>query len=318
MDQATQTAAPEAAATATTSTAEPDVYELARQADAGQEPVTETKSETAQDTNTETATETADSAQSSETTATEANDKKPADTQQNQKQETPFQKAKAETERRERSWKKLEEEKAKFRQEREQWEREKTQQTPKPKDEGPALVEGHSADVWDKVAAKLENDGADPALIEKARANAAQARGLEAQRKQPAPQTTEGWQTPEFQTEWKRNTAEILKAEPELDNPEHPVFKEVSGLLQHKDWGRLLRAHPSGIKAAVEVAKLIQRSAQADKAAAEIKGLKAEIERLNKLTQPRGSLPAGQAPTKRPEDLSDAEIYAAAAAADRG
>lgn len=323
MDVATQSATAPAAATDTT---DQDLLALAAKADAG-ESIEPQQSEPAPDT---TKTDTAPAAaESAKAETDQPADKQTKDTTEAAK-ETPFQKAKSEAERRDRSWKSLNEEKEKFRQERQSFETERKKyeseiqrlraETETRKANEPITDErGHTAETYDRVAAKAEADG-DADLAKLAKEQAAALRQKEAARPRTAApaQQGEAWQTPEFQEKWKANVAEIIQSEPELNDPNNPVFQTVKGLVNDANYSRFFRAHPDGIKAALEVAKLQQRAAVAEKTTAELKTAKAEIERLNKLLAPRGGPPAGQAPARRAEDISDEELLAAARAADRG
>jgi hypothetical protein len=118
----------------------------------------------------------------------------------------------------------------------------------------------------------------------------------------------------------------IVQAEPDLAKAEHPVVRATNALLQDPAYGRFFKSHPDGIRAAVEVVKIMRaadegRNAQEELKAAreELKKLGAEKARLDGLTQPLKGHPTGPVPMARTgAELSDAEILAAAAAADRG
>jgi hypothetical protein len=328
MDIDTTTEAALAASAPATEISDADLNRMAIDADAGKEPTFTPPSKPARDI-TEAASETADSAKSAIDTDSNPNkddakkEHKPDDTSAQEKKETPFQKAKADQERRDRSWKALNEEKEKFRTERSSLESRikelEVQLTSQKKPAGPAQDEqGYTAEIWDKVAAKAESEG-DAVLASAAKERAQKLRASEQtsqQDKSSAPAET--WQSPEFKQAWKQNVQELVSAQPELADPRNPLVRSANALIADPNWGRFLRAHPDGIKAAVEVARLVQAGEAAKKTAEEAKALKAEVARLNKLIQPSGSLPAGQAAPKRAEDLSDDEIRAAALAADRG
>ncbi|WP_404422930.1 hypothetical protein [Nibricoccus sp. IMCC34717] len=301
-----------------------DLSRMAMEADAGKEPTFTPTSESAPDKSAA-ATESAESAnQGKEAKATEdaAKPQQKPDEPAQDKKETPFQKAKADQERRDRSWKALNEEKEKFRAEKVQFESRikdlETQLASTKKQAGPARdAEGYTAEVWDKVAAKAEAEG-DDVMAKAAKERAEKLRSTDAAPASAAPAQSEPWRSPEFQQAWQQNVQEIVTASPELNDPQNPIFKSVNALVNDQKWSRFFRAHPDGVKAALEVARLIHAGEAAKKTAEEAKALKAEVARLNKLIQPSGSLPAGQAAPKRPEDFSDDEIRAAAMAADRG
>ena len=120
-----------------------------------------------------------------------------------------------------------------------------------------------------------------------------------------------------------RRPPAIVKAEPELGDPQNPVFQAVAQLVNQSPYARFFRAHPDGIRAAVEVAKLQTSAARLPALQKELDTARQEIARLNKLTQPVGGPPAGPAPGKKPlaemtMDEADAYLRAQAEAADRG
>lgn len=159
-------------------------------------------------------------------------------------------------------------------------------------------------------------------------AEAAKERAAELEQQQPAAPAattaTDAFRTPEFQSAWQKNVQELITANPELGNADSPVVRAANSLVNDQNYGRFFRSHPDGIKAAVEVAQLMQRAESAKTLQTELettKGdltkAKAEIERLTKLMQPNGSPPAGPAPEgKKPEEMSGDEILAIARAAD--
>lgn len=248
------------------------------------------------------------------------------------KPETKFEKAKAEAERRDRSWKALEEEKAQVRAkaaavetELQQVRREMEQLRAKPT--GPAKDEhGATAEDYQALAKRYAAEGNDE-LAEAARARA------EKLRQPAAAAATNGaatFDSPEFQSKWRATAQELIAKDPQLANPEHPLVKAANGILADRNYGRFFKSHPDGIVAAVEVARLLHSDANGKQATQrlaaseqELTKAKAEITRLNSLLQPRGSHPAGQPGRERKiEDLPAAEaheaILAMARAADRG
>lgn len=245
------------------------------------------------------------------------------------KPESAYVKAQKEADRRDRSWKQLEQEKTEFRQERaatqatvEGLKRELAQL--KAQHAGPARDEtGATAETYEGLAKKYADEGND------GMAEAAQARADKLRRQAPAatPEpnaaTAEAWRTPEFQTQWKAETEALIAEAPELADPNHAITKAANALLADKTWAAHFLARPNGIRAAVEVARLLEKSATIDATKEELKTAKAEIERLNKLTQIRGSLPGGpKSGPRKLEDMSSEEAHnevrRLAEAADRG
>lgn len=249
--------------------------------------------------------------------------------------DTPFKKAQKEAERRDRSWKALEQEKQEFRAERDRINsdvialRREVETLRKggaaKADAGKADEHGLTADDYDRAAKKYEDEGnTEMAALAKKR--------VEKMRQQPAASAAAGetWQQPEFQKEWQRHTDELIAGDAELAKPDNPLVKATQALLHDGTFGRFFRAHPDGIKAAFEVAKLMRDAHSAGEVkknldaeqAAHAKSKK-EIERLNALLQPhgggRGQPPAGEKSIAQMNgEEADAEVRRIAAAADRG
>lgn len=261
---------------------------------------------------------------------------KPDPAPDTKKAETDFAKKQAEVARRDKSWKALDEEKQKFRAEEgalrsevDTLRRELTQlkQRPAPS-AGPAKDEhGHTAEDYAQLARSYRQEGRDD-LAEAALARADKLRHQPATATAPthAPGSPEAFAAPEFQKEWQGHVQAIIQAEPDLAKAEHPLVRATNALLQDPTYGRFFKTHPDGIRAAVEVVKIMRtadegRKAQEELKAAreELKKLGAEKARLDGLLQPRSGQPTGPVPTARTgAELSDAELLAAASAADRG
>jgi len=242
-------------------------------------------------------------------------------------QETKFAKAQKEAERRDRSWQALEREKTEFRSEKQQLtERlnslQRELETLRQRPTGPAKDEhGATADDYDSLAKRYRDEGND----DLAKAAQARAERLRTQSNGRAAPAQDPFATPEFQAEWQRQTQQLIQAEPDLNNPDNPIVRATNTLLADPTYGRFFKSSPDGIKAAVEVAKLMRASAGAQElnqkltaAQEEIKTKSAEIARLNSLLQPRGSHPAAPNGAKDPDNLTDADVLAIARAADRG
>lgn len=247
------------------------------------------------------------------------------------KPDSKFMQAKKDADRRDRSWQALDKEKDEFRTEREQLrtEVERLRRSAAPPAASPSGSDrdahGATAQDYDQLAETYAAEGRDD-MAEAARNRAQKLRT-------PAPAaaaTVDPVSTPEFQSEWKRHTAELIQADPDLANPESTVVKAANTLLADSNYGRFFRAHPDGIRAAVEVARLMRANAESAQtsrqlitAQEQLKAAQQENDRLNALLQPRGSHPAGPTPGERTLDqMTDSEADAfmrrLAASADRG
>jgi len=248
------------------------------------------------------------------------------------KKETQFEKAKGEAERRDRSWKALEQEKAEVRAEKAEQQallqqlRREVEQLRTAQPTGPAKDEhGATAEDYAALAKRYAAEGNDE-LAEAARARAQKLN-------QPAARSADQsatFDSPEFQRKWREETQQLIAKDPELANPESPVVKAANSIIADPKYGRFFKSHPDGITAAVEVARLLRSNAQAQETTqqltttrADLTKAQAEITRLNSLLHPRGSHPAGQpGGALKIEDMNAAEAQAAimemARAADRG
>lgn len=243
-------------------------------------------------------------------------------------EESEFTKAKKERDRQEGLLKNFQAEKETFRAEKgalmsqmDALRREVTQLRQKTQSGEARDTRGLTAKQYEELADKYRKDGNDEMAT-------AARDAAEALRKQGGPVQTanvDPWKTPEFQTEWNQHRDEIVRTEPELGNPENPLFQATNKLVNDPQWGQFFRALPSGIKAAVEVAKLMQANnaakelqAKLTAAEAETTKHKAEVDRLNALLQPRGGLPPTPVTKGEGGDLSTDQVLEIAKAADRG
>jgi hypothetical protein len=282
--------------------------------------------------------------------APENKDAKPGEpalnkTEAEKKAQSDYAKKQGELERRDRSWRALDEEKQKFRAE-EQTLRGEVQQlraelaTLKQKPAQPAATGGETAKDqhgmtaadYQRLARQYRAEGRDD-MAEMALDRADELRRQPAAAAQPAatapaqaPGSVEAFNAPEFQQEWRGHIAQLVKEDPALADAANPLVRATNALVQDGTFGRFFRSAPDGIRAAVEVAKLM-RTAEEGRAAkeelntarAELKKLRAEKERLDALTQPQSGRPTGPAtPPRTGAEVSDAEMLAIAAAADRG
>jgi hypothetical protein len=210
-------------------------------------------------------------------------------------------KAAKEGERREKSWQKLNEEKAALKAEREALEQQKREleqqrqqreqaqaDTPKPNAE---------ADEWDRVAKQLEEEG-NAELAGRAKAKAKAARDAVAAETQKQSQA-------KFVNEWNSHLEKLTSENPDLQNPETALYKTVAELIKSKP---VLSQYAAGISDAVAYAKTKLAADSVAGLQATIAEQKKQIDELNKKLSPSGSFPtpppAGQ---KSFEQLSEKE-----------
>ena len=265
-------------------------------------------------------------------------DKKPTDQKPNDKAkpDTAFQKAQKEAERKDKSWKALEEEKARVREKEQKAEQAlarvttleqelATLKASKPAAPATPLKDEHgiSAETYEALAKKYEEEGDNKtAALARSKAEKLRTPAAPAATAAAAPQS-EPWKAPEFQQKWNAEAAALVKEDPELGKNDNPVFQRVNQLVNDPATARFFRADPAGLRAAVQVAKLEQTAARLPALEKALGEKDAEIKRLNALLQPRGGLPAAPAPgTRTLDEMNDSEreahVLAAAAAADRG
>lgn len=328
---------------AQTTPTEPDMMALAiaadRSADTPAEPATvpppvEKQATTPTPAQTETTGNTAD-----DTTKSAPDQKTPPhkDDKTAEAAGSPYAKAQKESARKDKSWQAIEaqkaavrDEQAKIAAERQTLHRELAELRAKAQaPTAPAKDEhGNTAEDYDELADKYADEG-NTALAKAARERAKALRRAPAgnqatgQQAATAPQTPD---SPQFQAAWQANVQQLITKDPELAKPDNPIVRTANALVNDPDYGRFFRHAPDGIAAAVEVARIMQQAESAktlttevEMTKAELTKAKAEIDRLNKLTQPQGSPPTGAAPSRKPTDaLTDDDIRQMAAAADRG
>lgn len=87
-----------------------------------------------------------------------------------------------------------------------------------------------------------------------------------------------------FQQALKQVRAKVYADNPELSDQKSDLYKDSLGLLEG-DWAPILTAHPGGIYAAVEVAKLQKVAASVPELNKQIEQLKTEISQFKRSTQ---------------------------------
>lgn len=208
--------------------------------------------------------------------------------------ESKYSKARKEQERQDRSWKKLEEEKAALRAEKEAIEAAKKEvETVKVKVKAFRDEHGYTAEDYDSFAKNAE----DVDLAERARNKAVELRKKEEETKANSSRD-------EFVAEWNKSLAEVLEEHPDLKDETSDMGKELKKVLAER---KVFSFAPDGIKHAVEFVKLQRQSGLVSGLETENATLKKEIERLNKLTGISGSGPTQRPSSKSFDDMTSTE-----------
>jgi hypothetical protein len=227
-------------------------------------------------------------------------DRAEASAEKTEKTETPeeskYSKAKKDAERKDRSWKALNEEKEKLAAEREairlEKERIAAEKSATAKPSTPAAdpkISKWTPEQLEESAEEFEAEGKWE--------TAKQAR-LEAQRIRGEIATRTFWQ----------NADKVVEQIPELKDANTPLGKEVKRLIHTFP---AFMSIPDGFARAVEVAQAMQGSAEASALRTQVSELKQEIERLKKATAISGSPPSERSAPKKFEELSMEEQAAA-------
>jgi hypothetical protein len=236
------------------------------------------------------------------------------------KEGTPYQKAQKDGERLDRSWKKLNEEKAELDRQRKEWEQQNRGTAPAPsaQQQPPTAAatgpyETRESREYDDAAKDFEANGEyDLALQASRRADAL--RKAEYARQHQA-------KSAEARHLWETNAQKILDATPDLNDADTPIAKATREILQGAQHLYLV---PDGFSQAVNAARWKVSATEADALRAENGRLKAENERLLKATQPAtdagssGPPPAPKDFRKLPKKEQRSKLLAMAAQADRG
>lgn len=236
-------------------------------------------------------------------------------------------KADQENERKDRSWKAINEQKdeiararAELEQQRQQLQQVARQPRPQQQRKYTSRDLAEAAQEYRKLAKAALQEGdldkfnENDQLADAAIQHAQQFAQLEAQEAQQEAQAR-------HQSTWQFHMTEAIKSEPELSNPESPISKAMTAMLEQN--GQVFWMIPDGFKRAVEIVKLQIEAGSAKELRQKTEDLQKEIERLNEQLTPTpggaGGKPAG---TKKFEDMNDAEqeayLATAAAKADSG
>jgi hypothetical protein len=323
--------------TATLDATENDVRNAALRADAGEGDAPDAAPETDPQTSPENPGKPAEKGSDADSDESEKETQKPAakpaekpaqDKPAETKPESAYAKAAKEKARLDNNWKKFNAEKEQHRQEMARFEQQraeflKQREQPAPK----ATKPEEDPDILESLAKEYEENG-NSVMAKLASERAAHFRDLAKKQQQeqasPAKAPGDHINDPRFISEWKRHVADLVQANPTLTDPADPVGRATMGLANHENYGRFFRAFPDGLKVAHEVALLQRDAALLKPTQEELTKVKAEVERLTKLTGIRGAPPpSGSGRGKHAlADLNgdDAEDFVrnAAMKADRG
>ena len=224
-----------------------------------------------------------------------------------EKTDSAYEKAKKEAARKEKTWQQIEKEKAEVRAEaarlkaeRDTWEKamaQRSQPQSRPVDDQGNEI--YSSQEYRKAARQFRIDG-EHEMADKAEAAAEVA----AQNEQK--------QSQQRFAEHQRDMAfKVMDAEPELANEESPLAREVKAVFEQEMERARQYQRPSifqqaldGFGMAVEVAKLRMKATLADNLSKELQSARAEIQRLNALTNVNASGPTRPARAKTFEEMT--------------
>ena len=86
---------------------------------------------------------------------------------------------------------------------------------------------------------------------------------------------------PQFVAAWDNTRTQVIKANPELADSQSPLFTTANSLLSG-EWGPFFKSHPTGVAAAVEVAKLQLQVGKASALTEQVRRLETENQTLRK------------------------------------
>lgn len=162
----------------------------------------------------------------------------------------PKTKAEKEAERKDRSWKKLEEEKSKFLREKAEWEARKLQ--PQQQQQSPEDL----ANAFDKLATEFEEEG-DFDKADEARNKAKQLRSnpnISANARVSANQNNAN--NPQFKVAWQANVERAMNDFPEMKDVNSEFGKTVQSLLRAPDMAQFFSERPDGAYVAAQLTHL--------------------------------------------------------------
>lgn len=181
-------------------------------------------------------------------------------------------KAQKEEERRDRSWKKLEEEKAKFAREKAEWETAKLNSS---NQSNPANDSNKLAKAFDDIAKQFEEEG-DFDKADEARQKANELRSQQANPQQPSVDVN----SQQFQTAWSANMDRALTEYPEMKDPNSEFGRNVQALLRAPDSAQFFNTRPDGIYLASKLTKMKMTAQRVPSLEQENATLREEIKKL--------------------------------------
>lgn len=193
-------------------------------------------------------------------------------------------KAKKEAERRDRSWKKLEEEKAKFLREKAEFEAAKLAAAPAAPqhEQNPATNPNVLADQFENLARNFEAAG-DFDKADEAREKAKALRQIQTQ----APANAGGAMpqrnvadNPQFKVAWQANLERALNDYPEMKDVNSEFGKTVQALLRAPDSASYFSGRPDGVYVAAQLANMKMTALRVPALEKEISALKEENKKL--------------------------------------
>ena len=187
-------------------------------------------------------------------------------------------KAQKEEARRDKSWKKLEEEKAAFAREKAEWETQKLKQT---QNLSPSqnLAENPSAlaNAFDEIAKQFEDSG-DFDKADEAREKAKELRAKTSQ--DNTQQVQQASSNPQFKVAWNAHMERAINDFPEMKDINSDFGKTVQALLRAPDTAQLFNNRPDGIYIAAQLANMKMTALRVPALEKENATLKEEIKKL--------------------------------------
>lgn len=214
----------------------------------------------------------------------------------------------------------IETERQRLAQERQQLEQQRQSRTQDPNKPQYTSKEFYEAHQDFKKQAKAALDGGDydefgklSDLAEQALITAGQVQQTEGKRQYEA-------RVQQWNDAWNANADVVFKAEPDVINPETPLGKTVTRLMETH--GNVFYSMPDGVAKAVELAKLQLEATSAAELREANKTMAAELAEARSKLQPLGAGPTSPPEKKRFDDMSadqqEAALLEAAARVDSG
>lgn len=218
------------------------------------------------------------------------------------KDDSKYSKAKKDAERKDRSWKKLEEDKAEFQRQREEYEAQRQAYARQIQEQQRQAQKQQQSDItrfspeeferaaeWHEAKALEAVQNGD---LDEHNKHINDAKIMRKAAKQSAQQQTEARQQQaqsDFTAQYEASFERACKENPELANPDTEIGKKMLAILQSEPVFQML---PNGFEKAYQLLQLRDKASGYDDAIARAEKAEAEIERLTKLSQPGAGAPA--------------------------